>query len=256
MVKLTHCTLTGVDEATSLVALAELALKFPISEWGFLYSPKQQGKPGRYPSVPFLMDALDILPPFVRVALHVCGAGVQQLLDNEIVVTALVSKIARRHGRVQLNFNQTRNPLDIDQLRAFLMQNRSLSVITQHNEANAEVYRALGDMSNHAVLFDASGGQGKAPEQWPTPLSGVSCGYAGGLGPNTLVNAWTAIQKAINETRSEDGTSYPTWIDMEGALRSVKLDTDNTTFDTFSLAQCEFVLEKISALLTTETVGH
>ncbi|MEI7997808.1 MAG: hypothetical protein WCH01_23235, partial [Methylococcaceae bacterium] len=56
---LKFCTLTGVDEKTSLMQIAELSERFPFVEWGFLYSPKRQGNPGRYPSVKRLHEAFE-----------------------------------------------------------------------------------------------------------------------------------------------------------------------------------------------------
>jgi len=62
------------------------------------------------------------------------------------------------------------------------------------------------------VLFDSSGGRGLAPVSWPAPLPGTTCGYAGGLGPDTLTEQLPLIHTAAN------GRGY--WIDMEGRLRT------------------------------------
>ena len=107
---LTHCTLTGVDEKTALHELIDLSVEHPIAEWGFLYSPKRQGQPGRYPSVAMLSKSFSYLPAYVRVALHVCGQGVPDLLTGESTVSGLVAMVGERSGRVQLNFNQARDP--------------------------------------------------------------------------------------------------------------------------------------------------
>lgn len=223
---LTHCTLTGVDEKTDLPELIDLSLEHPIAEWGFLYSPKRQGNPGRYPSIAMLKAAFDQLPSYVRVALHVCGQGVPDLMAGEAIVAGLVSMVSDRGGRVQLNFNQTREPIDLNALRRFLKANPDLPVITQHNDVNASVWTALRGMSNHAVLFDSSGGRGILSEQWPSSLNGVSCGYAGGLGCNNLNMQLEAIAIAAGSTNA--------WVDMEGSLR--RLDTEG--HDWLSLAHC------------------
>ncbi len=225
---LTHITLTGVDDLTNLAELANLSERFPLVEWGFLYSPKRQGKGGRYPSVATLLDAFRELPDTVRVALHVCGAGVPNLLANEAEVTGLVDAVAERGGRVQLNFNQSRDSIDLDALSALLDRYPSLKVITQHNEANEGVWKRLCGHANYVVLFDSSGGRGVERSSWPSPLHGIHCGYAGGLGPDNLAAELTRIRAAA--------IHQPHWIDMEGKLR--------TEDDLFDLQRAEVCLRE------------
>lgn len=228
---LTHCTLTGVDAKTDLQELADLSAQYPIAEWGLLYSPKRQGQPGRYPSIAMLGKALAELPDHVRVALHVCGQGVPDLLAGEATVSGLVARVVGRGGRVQLNFNQTREPIDLAALRGILEANPALKVITQQNEANMSVWAALQGIGNHAVLFDSSGGRGILSGQWAHPLSGVSCGYAGGLGRDNLADQLEAIAVAAGPSS--------TWIDMEGSLRVQDADGH----DWLSLEHCADCLE-------------
>lgn len=233
---LSHCTLTGVDEPTDLSRLAELSAEFPFAEWGLLYSPTRQGQPGRYPSVGTLLRAFRELPSHVRVALHICGRGVQDLLDEEPVVHELVMAVARRQGRIQLNFNQRRNQLHLDGLRKWMDKHDGITVITQHNEANAAVHGAFREQGNHAVLFDASGGQGLSPEGWQEPLPGTPCGYAGGLGPNNLRRELDRI--------SAVASGHVVWVDMEGKLRT----TDPAGIgDWFDLGRCEACLREVSS---------
>lgn len=221
-------TLTGVDEHTSLPALEQMSELHPYVEWGFLYSPKRQGTPGRYPSIATLQQAFIKLPHHMKVALHVCGAGVPNLLQGESVVTQLVEMIGYRGGRVQLNFNAARieSKFTLDDVRIFLEKHPSINFITQHNDANVNVHQVLHDLPNHSVLFDASGGRGLAPTGWSKPLEGVHCGYAGGLGPDNLATELLAIQSVAEAS--------PYWVDMEGKLR----DQDD-----------RFDLERISSML-------
>lgn len=229
--KLTHCTLTGVDDATDLARLPSLSRDYPIVEWGFLYSPTRQGQPGRYPSVATLQRAFRDLPGDVRVALHVCGEGVADLLAREPVAHELMTLVAARGGRVQLNFSQTRNPVDLVALARFLDEFPKTSFITQHNTSNQDVWRALSAHPNHAILFDASGGTGILPKQWPQPVSAAACGYAGGLGPDSLYRNLGNIAAAAGHR--------PFWIDMESRLRL----KDGDGIDRFDLDRCRFCLE-------------
>lgn len=223
MSKLTHVTLTGVDENTDLVRVAGLSLDYPLVEWGFLYSPKRQGLGGRYPSVKLLREAFQKLPPHVRVALHVCGAGVPGLLSGEEEVTQLVNAVNARSGRVQLNFNQSRDALDLNALAALLQRYPTLTFIVQENAGNSGVSGRLAAHPNFAVLFDSSGGMGVECDAWPSPLPGIQCGHAGGLGPDNIAKELPRIRAACA------GRSH--WIDMEGKQR--------TEGDVFDLGRAE-----------------
>ncbi len=228
---LDRCTLTGVDETTPLVELAVVSDLYPYAEWAFLYSPRQQGTPGRYPSVRRIERAFRELPPYVRVALHVCGDGVVQLLDDEPVVSGLVSQVRIRGGRVQLNFSVTGGTIDLGRLRAFVLERPDLVFITQHNRGNALATQALAGVPNHAVLFDESLGRGILPRAWPAPLPSVACGYAGGLGPESLPQQLPRIYEAAG--------GAPFWIDMEARLRD--------EHDRFSMPFARTCLEIVSA---------
>lgn len=233
--KITHCTLTGVDERTELAQLADISNAHPIVEWGFLYSPNRQGEPGRYPPVSFLRKAFAELAPSVKVALHICGAGVAQLIDGEPVVSDLVQLIGKRGGRVQLNFHASslEKKTTMAQLRACIARHPDVEFITQHNPANAAVWGQIKGEPNHSLLFDESGGQGILATAWAAPLDGIRCGYAGGLGP---ANVATEIMKI----RAAAGAA-PFWIDMEGKLR----DPD----DWFDLNEAKAVLQALGQAL-------
>ncbi len=213
--------MTGVDEQTDLSALVAFSARYPFVEWGFLYSPSQQGRPGRYPLVDFLRNALESLPLNVNVALHVCGSGVSGLIACERVITGLAEMVRVRSGRLQLNFNISQRPLDTMLLNRFIESYR-IPVITQYNKNNAGCVSVLNAL-NHAVLFDESGGTGKERQGWPEPLPGVFCGYAGGLGPDNLETQLPLIHAKAGR--------IPYWIDMEGKLR----DAD----DRFDLSRAE-----------------
>lgn len=224
--QLTHISLTGVDDQTDLARLTALSSQYPLVEWGMLYSPKRQGLGGRYPSVQTLQRALQELPPHVRVALHVCGGGVPGLLSGEAQVTSLVEAVAARGGRVQLNFSQSRDALDLEALSALLTRYEGLTFIVQENAANEGVATRMASHANFAALFDASGGMGVERDVWPAPLPGVSCGYAGGLGPDNLAEQVPRIRAA------SAGRSH--WIDIEGKLR--------TADDVFDLGRAQACL--------------
>lgn len=235
---LTHCTLTGFDDATLLDDVIRLSNAYPIAEWGFLYSANRKGTPGRYPSLSSLHYAFENLDSNVRVALHICGRAVPDLLNgSSLEVAELVEMVEERSGRIQLNFNQTREPLNLLKVKEFLDAHPSLKVITQHNLSNQVVWEAVRGHENHAVLFDSSGGRGILSDDWQPPLPGVSCGYAGGLGHENLGVELPRIATAA--------AGHPFWIDMEGSLRV----TDEDGVDWFDADRCERCLEAVSEVI-------
>jgi hypothetical protein len=79
-------------------------------------------------------------------------------------------------------------------------------------------------------LFDSSGGAGALPPTWPTAWPGIVCGYAGGLGPDSIDEQLPRIRAASNGERF--------WIDMERRVRS----QDDSVF---ALAKVETVLKAV-----------
>jgi hypothetical protein len=217
------CSLVGADETTPLFELAVISDLYPYAEWGFLYSPRRQGSPGRYPSVARIERAFKELPSYVRLALHVCGEGVTDLLADEAVVASLVSRLAARGGRVQLNFNG----VEVDRvwLREYLLAHPDIPFITAHNSRTAAITLSLAGVANHAVLFDNSLETGISPVVWQKAMPGANCGYAGGLGPET-------IEKVLPDIYAAAGHA-DFWISMSGKLRD-----QNDRFDVRAARNC------------------
>lgn len=232
---LSHMTFTGVDERTDLHEVTQLSRQIPCLEWGFLYSPKRAGTPGRYPSVDFLKKAFTDLPAGpdgVRVALHLCGDSVNHLLLHaRSTAREFVDLVAARGGRVQLNFNQVIRPINLGALASLMQAYPQTTFITQDNFANVGVRKALKELevTNHAVLFDASGGRGVLCTDWPAPHGDIPCGYAGGLGPKTIGAALEQIAEKVGDACI--------WTDKEGQIRSA--DTDGVDwFDLVAVHAC------------------
>lgn len=226
-----RCTLTGLDEATDLDRVLQLSRAYPFVEWGILYSPGRAGEDPRYPPYDWIRQALSRVPAG-QVALHLCGSSVDGLLAGECLTTRLVERVVARQGRVQLNFDQSRAGYTRAQFETLLSRHPALTLIVQDNPNNAQIVRELLGLRGVDIVFDASGGQGLRPDNWPAPLDGVHYGYAGGLGPG-LTPALKAIEKASGSVRC--------WIDMETRIRD---DADR-----LCLATCARVLEEVSSHL-------
>lgn len=225
--RITGCTLTGADDHTDPKRLWELSQEFPFVEWGILYSKSQQGE-GRYPSYRWISRLAKNLgnPWGPKYALHICGSAVKDLLAGE----ELVNDYCALFNRIQINFIASNH--DLGALREVFDRFPNQTIITQHNAANYALWPQLSDKPNHAILFDGSGGRGKSPMAWPDYIDGMTCGYAGGLGPDNLETECLRIAKAAN--------GHAIWLDMEGKLRD---DSDR-----FDLAKAKACLQIVASI--------
>jgi hypothetical protein len=102
--------------------------------------------------------------------------------------------------------------------------------------------------SNMSILYDASCGKGELAATYPSPLTipvtggsnaaggiSVPCGYAGGLGPETIESVCNDLIGVTKGTRI--------WIDMESKLRTIVVTpTGNTDiFDIHKCFQCALI---------------
>ncbi|MBD2745709.1 hypothetical protein IC232_03270 [Microvirga sp. BT688] len=232
------CTLTGVDQNTSSTRLRDLADKFPEAEFGILFSPERSGRQKRFPTFAEIQSMLDAGP--MQWAIHLCGRAVPEFIraavsQNSEERDCESFRLATHPGvsRIQLNFAFRRAKFSLTELDAAI-RSLSIPVITQEHRANEGV--SLGIKApNHQVLFDTSGGRGIETSDWFPPIEGKTCGFAGGLGPDTIGRVLPSIQQVCA------GQQF--WIDMESRIR----DRD----DWFDLDACENVLSTSQRLLNS-----
>jgi len=202
-------TFTGVDDETDPSELVQLACDYP-AEFGLLFSPKHQGIRARYPRLSTISWLTEELP--LRWSAHLCGADARAWIHDGHCDHDL-----RAFQRVQINTADAKvQPAVVGETAA----NRNLRAILQCRAAFPQV--AAVD-----VLFDASGGRGISPADWPEAVNTTFCGYAGGLGPENVARAVKTI--GLRATRY--------WIDMESGVRDEN--------DRFSLAKCRAVCEAV-----------
>lgn len=233
---LISCTLTGVDQQTDLSRVASLSANFPEAEFAILFSPERSGQQNRFPTFASILDMLDAGP--IRWAIHLCGRAVPDFIEAAISEGAKGSnqdafRLANHPNvfRVQLNFAFRRAKFTLSALDSAI-HSLTIPVITQEHRANAGV--SLGLKSpNHQVLFDASGGRGIEATEWLPPIEGKTCGFAGGLGPDTIGRVLPAIQQIAS--------GQPFWIDMESRIRNQN--------DCLDLDACEKVLNASQGIL-------
>lgn len=183
-------TVTGVDERTDIAAIAKLD-----AEVGILLTGTPEGR-NRYPRREWVYEAAQVLP---RVAIHVCGSAALGWL-----ISGAIDDLVALVDRVQVN-----GVREARLMEEICWRFPHQTIINQYNPVNA---RLLKDVcaSNHALLSDASGGQGISPSCWLRPDTEKPFGFAGGLGPENLAESLAKIRFAAR---------HEWWVDMEGKLR-------------------------------------
>jgi len=256
--KIFTVTLTGADESVDPKDLLYISDKFPWVEWGILLSSKKSGSP-RYPAANWVSElsmickdrdrqAEGVIRP--KFAAHLCGDTMRSFMRGItfehydsgawIMPHGLdLSGFNRLFGRAQANFNASREGFTDDHLQCMLegwYETMDGALISQHNPANSEVWKPLqridqsyGSIRSHHILHDASGGRGLSPQSWERPIAGALNGYAGGIGPDNVIDTLHALEPIV-------GQGY-IWIDMEGKLRSRD--------DAFDLEAAEKMLKDI-----------
>jgi hypothetical protein len=208
-------TLTGADDFTDIGRMADLSARYPV-EWGLLFAPDRQGR-GRFPSLDFV-GALIARGP-MRLSAHLCGDYAREVVQRG-ACDALAGWLEGPFDRAQINTSE--RGVSAERVRRFAEGLGMGGAILQCRQDFPEERRV-------DWLFDRSGGRGEAPSTWPRAREGVFCGFAGGLGPDTISAALPAIRECVPE-----GQAY--WIDMESGVR---------TADRFDLDKCELVLAQV-----------
>mmetsp|Transcript_25296 Transcript_25296/g.39978 ORF Transcript_25296/g.39978 Transcript_25296/m.39978 type:complete len:291 (-) Transcript_25296:69-941(-) len=185
----------------------------------------------------------------VLLAAHLCGEDCLRALRGDI---AHVKSLHRQIGFQRLQINPTRANAAggweagsaAKCLREVAAAIPDVELILQVNEETNELMQRLfkdpqcKPPMNFAALFDPSCGLGVLPKSRQAPFDGIHCGYAGGIGPDTVV---AQLQEVAAACAGHTGT---VWIDMESGIRSTDATTGNDIFD---LARVRRVVEQVVA---------
>jgi phosphoribosylanthranilate isomerase len=219
--KIACVTLTGADDDVNPKKLEALSKEFPFVEWGILFSQSKSGVE-RYPS-PYWVNKLHLLEE-TNFSAHLCGKLVDIAISGEI-------NVHEKFQRVQLNLtnDKLKRAMKSEALND-LIATMSQKVIFGGKHDSCSCWDRMA-----SPLFDASGGNGLSPIEWPLPFKTnngetILNGYAGGLGPENINDELHKLAK-INE-------ESVIWIDMESRIR-----TDGK----FDLDKCKQVLETVKA---------
>ena len=207
-----NVTITGADDRANPADLRRLSDEFPFVEWAFLWSAKRAGTP-RYPTQKWIERAQEGL----AFATHLCGTAARLAMNGERMPPFVWG------GRIQINGytpGYAQRMAAWGELR-FILQCRSEDTLQACADDAAEYPRV-------SVLFDTSGGHGRKPIRWPSTPCGCTLGFAGGIGPDNVLQVIGDI-----------GPREPYWIDMESGVR---------TEDRLDLAKVRRVLEQVAEL--------
>ncbi|CAJ1327296.1 unnamed protein product [Effrenium voratum] len=223
----------GVDDSVDLRELMKLDQAFPGRwiEWGVLLRPDLQGTP-RYASAETLRRLGRLargedpeLPGRLRLAAHMCGQDCLRVLEGDLV------RIKELHAllgfeRMQLNPTKANEAsgwvpeVAAAKLRQVAQALPELEFILQVNQETEELFQLLFHKEpappNLVALMDASCGLGQSPESWTLPEGVARFGFAGGLGPSSVLPQLEAMARACQAKQRE----VSVWIDMESKIRS------------------------------------
>jgi hypothetical protein len=207
--------MTGADESIRPEDLIPISEKYPFVEWGILRSRSQNGSK-RFPSQLRLADLAAVSSSHpLHLSAHLCGTYVREVLEEgDFRWLDAVAERSEIFERIQLNFHAERHTpyhgfpyiLERDEDHEYIFQ-------MDGTQANEQLYHDSRRINASVFpLFDVSGGIGAVPDQWPVPFDGVYCGYAGGLGPHSIVEQLQKIEQVAGDREI--------WIDMETHIRS------------------------------------
>jgi len=223
--KLKYVAITGADDGVSVEDLNAVARDFPFVEWALLLMPERTGQ-NRFPSKKWLKDFAGHYKGAHK-AMHLCGSAFLGFIENKPGILETM----KGFRRIQLNleFGDVDGKYDPKKLIAQIKTHPDFEFVIQYTEKRRDLLATLRQIPNHAILFDGSAGRGVSPQQWPAPLAGHFCGYAGGLRPENVLENIEKIAQVAGD--------YETWIDMESGVR---------TDDRFDLAKVRQVLSLAS----------
>ena len=119
-------------------------------------------------------------------------------------------------GRIQLNLPQkTADNFNPHKLKPVIDFYNNQDFIIQYNDRTKNAVDALHKTgAKFNLLFDASGGRGKLPSAWQSPVYPIfhQQGYSGGLNPEN-------ISENLDKISNVAGV-FPIWTDAEGGLKT------------------------------------
>ena len=173
----------------------------------------------------------------MNLSTHVCGAWVRQMFVGKMdwINLPVVANVSQR---VQINTHAEEHVSTRQMMDTLEKRSESQFIFQWDGVNNHLIYAAKACGLNVAALFDTSGGAGVLPEKWLSPANEFPCGYAGGLGPDNVMEQVRKIEAVCRK---------PYWIDMERRVRT----EDDSALD---MAAVRSVLEQMDGLLSPRAI--
>lgn len=219
---LTKVTVSGAGDSTYPHELIALAEEFPFVEFGIQLARGSKTGWSRFPSDGWLAKLVETCAGRgMNFSGHICFAWVRELLRGrwpEREFTAIHKNFMSEEMFQRWQINTHGEPHEVDYLKLpqilLKLQDNVQTVILQQDGVNDEIVHYCNELelTNIAALFDTSHGAGDLPDEWPEPLDGIQCGYAGGLSPGNVAGELAKIERVIGDATI--------WIDAEGQLRT------------------------------------
>jgi|SRR6185437_5416120 len=242
---LERVTLTGADNTVEPSELRKLSEDFPFVEWGILIGTRL--KAHRMPDVDWIHQLVEErfqTNNTMNLSLHICGQRLRSIANGRPDLNVTVGHQFMAFSRVQLNWHAERYAADVTEsmaeniLTSFCQMGVSgwePELIFQLDGVNEDLCKAVMRRFRCSGLFDRSHGAGILPGEWPRSRTDMACGWAGGLGPDNVVEEFQKIRKQA---------FGPFWIDME-----TKLYNEDRTF---SLEKCRSVLTQMKPFVGSD----
>lgn len=226
--KIKLVTLTGADDNTDPLDLIDLSNKYPFVEWAILFSEKKTGS-SRYPSKSWINNLYRISNKKLNLSAHFCGNLVTECLNYGTNIYLQNQEFNYSFARVQLNLGGR-----IKEINSYA--NNLIKISKTKKLILGGNYNYISDTSlfvkekNILPLYDESGGKGIKTTIWKKPFNeNIFTGYAGGLGPDNIINELNKINEVVQNN--------DIWIDMESNIR---------TDDKLDLNKCENILKLVT----------
>ena len=215
---LKRVTFSGIDQWTRPKELQALHAQYPFVEFVYLMTENRSAG-NRYPAPVFLKSYSRLNLPM---AVHLCGKLAHDIVKTGdwSTVNGILGPSMSLFSRIQLNIAKTKH------FSRELVFPEDKQIIIQLHPGTEELFACYKHLPNVQGFQDNSGGRGEFCNEWRTPETPFF-GYAGGLGPENVVEAVQAIS-AVCESDF--------WIDMETNIR---------TNDKFDVEKCRRVCEAL-----------
>jgi len=200
-------TFTGADNNTNIDNINNIKNTNPLVEFAVLHNITSQGS-SKFPDFWWMTQFVNIN---INRAIHLCGKTCYEFINGNLPKNYFIAYCNRSNfSRIQLNFNN--KFIDFSHRQKIYTLSQQYHLVLQYNKGNKFLCDSLIDMGAEVdFLFDSSGGRGILNKQWPEPIKGHYCGYAGGLNPDNVLEEVKKISEIC---------PYDYWIDMESGVRT------------------------------------